>query len=136
MWQSIFSRVYSTCCCRCLFGPEIIKIGQSSHKMYSNNILNFHESTSILNTCTKKSRNLLNAPRIYLSIYLSIYLFCYTLIHLSLSYLFIQLSFYLSISVYYLSIYLSLRIYLSVCLSESVHIYLSIYWIFKCLRQF
>ena len=31
-----------------------IKIGQSSHKMYSNNIVNFQESTTILNACTKK----------------------------------------------------------------------------------
>ena len=30
------------------------KIGQSSHKIYSNNILNFQESTTILNTCIKK----------------------------------------------------------------------------------
>ena len=35
-----FSRVYSNCCCRCSFESEIIKIGQSSHKVYSNNILN------------------------------------------------------------------------------------------------
>ena len=33
--------------------------------MYSNNILNFQESTTILNTCTKKSGDLLKAPRIY-----------------------------------------------------------------------
>ena len=32
---------------------EIIKISQSSHKMYSNNILNFQDSTTILNACTK-----------------------------------------------------------------------------------
>ena len=37
LWQSGFSRVYSNCCCSCSFKPEIIKIGQSSHKMYSNN---------------------------------------------------------------------------------------------------
>ena len=36
------------CCCSCSFEREIIKIGQSSHKMYSNNILNFQESTTIL----------------------------------------------------------------------------------------
>ena len=30
------------------------KIGQSSHKMYSNNIVNFQESTTILNACKKK----------------------------------------------------------------------------------
>ena len=42
-------------------------MGQSSHKMYINNIVNFQESTTILNACTKKSGNLLNAPRIYIS---------------------------------------------------------------------
>ena len=41
LWQSGFSRVYSNCSCSCSFEPEIIKIGQSSHKMYSNNIMNF-----------------------------------------------------------------------------------------------
>ena len=41
----------------------LIKIGQSSHKMYSNNILNFQESTPILNASTKKSGDLLNSPR-------------------------------------------------------------------------
>ena len=54
LWQSNFSRVYSNSCCRCSFEPEIIKIGQSSHKMYSNNMLKFQESTTILNACTKK----------------------------------------------------------------------------------
>ena len=53
LWQSGFSRVYSNCCCSCSFEPEIIKIGQSSHNMFSNNILNVQESTTILNACTK-----------------------------------------------------------------------------------
>ena len=70
LWQSGFSRVYSNCCCSCSFEPEIIKIGQSSHKIYSNNILTFQESTTILNACTKKSGNLLNAPRIKYWIYI------------------------------------------------------------------
>ena len=65
LWQSGFSRVYSNSCCSCSFEAEIIKIGQSSHKMYSNNIVNFQESTTILNACTKKSGNLLNAPHTY-----------------------------------------------------------------------
>ena len=52
-WQSVFWRVYSNCCSNCSFEPEIIKIGQSSHMMYSNNIVNFQASTTILNTCTK-----------------------------------------------------------------------------------
>ena len=62
LWKSGFSRVYSNCCCSCSFESEIIKTGQSSHKMYSNNILNFQESTIILNASTKKSGNLLKAP--------------------------------------------------------------------------
>ena len=47
--------MYLNSCCSCLFEPEIIKISQSSHKIYSNNILNFQESMIILNTHTKKS---------------------------------------------------------------------------------
>ena len=64
-WQSGFSRVYSNCCCICSFELEIINIGQSSYKMYSNKILNFQESTTILNACTKNSGILLNASHIY-----------------------------------------------------------------------
>ena len=63
LWQSNFSRVYSNSYCRCSFEAEIIKIGHLSHKLYSNKILNFQESTTILNTCTKKCGILLNAPR-------------------------------------------------------------------------
>ena len=58
-WQSGFSRVYSNYCRSCSFKAEIIKIGQSSHKMYSNNIVKFLESTIILNACTKKVRKLI-----------------------------------------------------------------------------
>ena len=72
LWQSGFSRVYSSSCCSCWFEPEIIKIGQSSHKMYINNILNFQESTTILNAFTKKSGNLLKAWRMYIYIYIYI----------------------------------------------------------------
>ena len=35
-WQSGFIRVYFNCYCSCSFEAEIIKIGQSCHKMYSN----------------------------------------------------------------------------------------------------
>ena len=41
LWQSGFRRVYFNSCCTCSFESEIIKIGQSFHKMHSNNILNF-----------------------------------------------------------------------------------------------
>ena len=68
LWQSGFSKVYSNFCCSCWFEPEIIKISQSSHKMYSNNIVNFQESTRILNACTKQSGNLLKAPRTRVSL--------------------------------------------------------------------
>ena len=50
--------MYPNFCCGSSFEPEIIKIGRSSHKMYSNNILNFQESTTIL-----KSGNSLKASR-------------------------------------------------------------------------
>ena len=63
LWQSNFCWVYSNCCCSCLFEPEIIKIGQSSHKMYSNNILNFQGSMTILNAWIKKFGNLLHSSR-------------------------------------------------------------------------
>ena len=53
LWQTGFSRVYSNCCCSCSFETEIIKVGQSSHTMYSNNMLNLQESTTVLNTCAK-----------------------------------------------------------------------------------
>ena len=53
LWQSGFSRVYSNCCCSCSFERKIIKVGQSSHKMYSNNVLNIPESMTILNAHTK-----------------------------------------------------------------------------------
>ena len=54
LWQSGFSRVYSNCCCSCSFEPEIMKFDQSSLMMYKNKILNFQESMTILNACTKK----------------------------------------------------------------------------------
>ena len=47
LWQSDFSRMYSNCCCSRSFEAEIIKIGQSSHKMYSSNVLNFQNSKLI-----------------------------------------------------------------------------------------
>ena len=65
LWQSGFSRVYSNSCCRCSFEPEIIKIGQTSYNIYSNNILNVQESMTIINAWTKKSGNLLKALRNY-----------------------------------------------------------------------
>ena len=54
LWQSGFSRVYSNCCCSCSFEPEIIKIGQSSQKIYRNNILNYQAAATISNAHTKK----------------------------------------------------------------------------------
>ena len=80
LWQSGFSRVYSNCCCNCSFEPEIIKIDPSSHKMCSNKILYFQESTTILNACTKKSGNLLKAPHICFSVHIYVctckYVYC------------------------------------------------------------
>ena len=55
--------MYSNSYCGYKFAPKQEKIGQSSHKEYSNNILKYLEFTAIINACTKKSGNLLNAPR-------------------------------------------------------------------------
>ena len=44
----------SNFCYSCLFEPEIIKIKLSSHMMYSNNMLNFQVSTTIVNAHMKK----------------------------------------------------------------------------------
>ena len=57
LWQSDLNGVYYNSYCSCSFKPGIIKIGQSTHNMYSNNIVNFQESSTIVNACTKKSGN-------------------------------------------------------------------------------
>ena len=72
LWESGFSRVYSNCCCSCVFEPEIIKKSPSSHKMYSNNILNFHEFMIVLNSCTKKSLHTHWRHHLYTHIYIYI----------------------------------------------------------------
>ena len=79
LWQSSFSRVYSNSCCSCSFEPEILKIGQSSHKMYSNNILNFQESSTILNACTKKVWKLIVCTS-YIHTYIHTYIYIYSTI--------------------------------------------------------
>ena len=72
LWQSGFSRVHSNCCCNCSFKPIIIKIGQSSHKMYGNKIMNFQESMTILNAPTKIVWELIVCTS-YIYIYIYIY---------------------------------------------------------------
>ena len=73
LWLWGFSRVYSNCCCSCWFEPKIMIIDQSSHKMYSNNILNFQEYTTILNAHTKKVWKLIVCTS-YIYIYIYIYI--------------------------------------------------------------
>ena len=67
LWQPGFSRVYSNCFCSCSFEPEIIKICPSSPTMYSNNILNFQVSTTILNAHTKKSLETYRMQLVYMN---------------------------------------------------------------------
>ena len=81
LWQSGFRRVYSNWCCSCSFEAEIIRIGQSSHKMYSYNIMNYQESMTILNACTKNVLVLCEiSPVCYLiyphSFFFSPFLYC------------------------------------------------------------
>ena len=110
--QSGFSWVYSNSCCNSSFESEIMKIGQSSHKMDSNSELNFQESTTILNACTKKSGNLLKAPRIS-SMLISSYIFdSYIFLYFRCLYLLISSTlissyiFYAYIFLYLLCLYL------------------------------
>ena len=77
-WQSDFSWEYSNSCCSYSFESEIIRIGQSSHKMYSNSILNFEESTIILKAHTKKVWKLIVCTS-YIYIYIYIYITSSTL---------------------------------------------------------
>ena len=83
LWQPGFSRAYLNCWCSCSFEPEITKIGQSSHKMYSNNILNVQESTTILNACTKKTLEnyWMHHVYIYTHSYICIYIYIYIYIY-------------------------------------------------------
>ena len=81
LWQSGFSRVYSNWWCSCSFEWEIIKIGQSSHKMYSNNILNFQDSTTILNAHTKKVRKRIVCPSYRIKLNKESYRFCWYIRH-------------------------------------------------------
>ena len=55
-------------------------IGQSSHKMYSNNIVNFQVSTTILNACTKKVWKLIEYST-YTHTHTNIYIYIYTHTH-------------------------------------------------------
>ena len=64
--------MYSNCVCSCSFESEIMKISQSFYKIYSNNIVNYQESTTMLNARTKMSGNLLNALRIYVCLSVSV----------------------------------------------------------------
>ena len=49
---------------------QVLKQNFKYHKIYSNNIVNFQECTTILNACTKKSGNLLNSLYIIIHIYI------------------------------------------------------------------
>ena len=51
---TVYSRVCSNSYCSCSFELRIFKIRQASHTIYSNKILDFQESITILNASTKK----------------------------------------------------------------------------------
>ena len=77
LWQSGFSRLYSNSYCSRSFEPEILKIDPSSHKMNSNNTVNFQESTIILNAHTKKVWHTYRMHLVYIYIYIYIYICIY-----------------------------------------------------------
>ena len=110
LWQSGFSRVYSNCCCSYSFELEIIKIGESSHKMYSNNIVNFQESTTILNAHTKKVWKV-----IICTSYIHIYIYKFSLVCMCVC---------VCVCV---CIYIYIYIYMFVCVCVCIYIYIYIY---------
>ena len=76
LWQSGFSRVYSNCCCSCSFETEIIKIGQSSHKMYSRKHNEFSRVYDNFK-CPYERVWKLNVYSSYIHIYIYIYIYVY-----------------------------------------------------------
>ena len=101
--QTGFNRVYSNCCCSCSFEPEIIKIGPSSHRMYSKNILNFQESKTISNARTKIFRKLIedqicilyiNLFCVCVCIYIYIYIHCIYILYIYILCLYIYIYIY------------------------------------------
>ena len=110
-WQSGFSRVYSNCCYKCSFEPEIIKIGQLSYKMYSNKLLNFQESTTIQNAHTKKVLKLIvcsSSSEIRYGCLSDIGSSCHSYEHVDITFRRWDIAIYLSI---YLSIYIYKLVY-------------------------
>ena len=73
LWSSGFIRVYFNCCRSCSFEPETIEIGKSSHKTYSNYIVNFQESDDNFKCLYKKVWKLMEFTT-YISLYISLYL--------------------------------------------------------------
>ena len=130
LWKSGFSRVYFNSCCSWSFEAEIIKISQSSHKMYNNDVVNFQESTTILNACTKKVWKLIVCTTYlcFFHLYVRMYLSIDWLIYLSIFTHILVYSFYLSIN---LSIYVFMHFnrFLSISLCSLVffHMYVCMY---------
>ena len=126
LWQSGFSRVYSNCCCSCWFEAEILKMVQSSHKMYSNNIGNFKDSTTILNAYTKKSgtywRQLVYiCMHACLYIYIRIYVCVYAYIYVRCVCVYIYI--YMCVCIY-ISIYICVCIYIYICVCVCIYVYI------------
>ena len=76
--------MYSNSCCSCSFEPKIIKVGQSSHKMYSNNLLNFQGSTTILKFLYKKVWKLIEGTRYVTSGIIRHYVVAFACLHFAL----------------------------------------------------
>ena len=69
--------MYYSSCCSCSFEAEIIKIGQSSHKMYSNNILNFSRVHDNFKCPYEKSLETYRMNLVCVCIYIYIYIYIY-----------------------------------------------------------
>ena len=111
LWQSGFSRGFSNSFCSCSFEPQIkIRTAQSSHKIYSNNILNFQMPTE----CT------------YWMYY--VYIFTYIYTHTPYIYIYIYMHIYIYIHTYiYIYIYVYIHMYTHIYMHTHIHTYIYIY---------
>ena len=120
--------MYSNSCCSHPFEAEIIKICQSSHKMYSNNIVNVQESMTTLNACTKRVWKPIECPTyIYIYIYIS-------------KHIYIHIHVYICIHIYiytyihrYIYIYIYIYIYTHICIHIFIYTYIHLY--IQCIRK-
>ena len=104
LWQSGFNKLYSNCCCSCSFEAEIIKINQSSRKMYSNKYTEFSRVYNNSKFLNKKVWKLFECTTYT---YIHIYITCIFIYIHRYSWIYIYIYIYVSIITVYGGHYLT-----------------------------